>query len=93
MNFKDEEINSLWKRYQDGQSTENENAMIEDWYMQFNDDSLELSEKELKQIKSEVASKIPNILPTKKVNIWPQIAAIAVVIVIIIFVAVYFSKI
>ena len=61
MNLKEEEAAQLLKRYRMGHCTENEKAMVEDWYMHFNEDEADSAiKKDLEKIKARVLANLPH---------------------------------
>jgi transmembrane sensor len=74
-----EEIKDLLARYNAGQATENERALLETWYNNHQAVPLDLSPGEIEEDIHEVYSRLPR--PQRVIKLWPRIAAAAAILV------------
>jgi transmembrane sensor len=54
-----EELKKLFKKYHEGKCTEEEKALLEAWYLQFNEHDLDITPKRIKAIGNKVFRKLP----------------------------------
>ena len=54
-----EEIKRLFKKYHEGNCTEEEKALLEAWYLQFNEHDLDITPKRIKDIGNRVLRELP----------------------------------
>jgi transmembrane sensor len=59
-----EELKTLFKKYHEGTCTEEEKALLEAWYLQFNEYDLDISPKRIKAIGNRVFRELPGNHPT-----------------------------
>ena len=78
--MENKEIETLLKKYQEGEATEAEKAMLESWYLQRDVNAItELSAWEFSEDLALIAEGLPLYQPVRKMNWWPRIAAVAAV--------------
>ena len=86
-----EEAKELIAKYNAGECTEEEKALLEDWYMQLNEREVEISEERLEQLKAESLQKLrPD--KTKTVRLIRILSSTAAVIFLLLGNYFYFSK-
>lgn len=86
-----EEAKELIAKYNAGECTEEEKALLEDWYMQLNEVEVEISEERLEQLKAESLQKLrPD--KTKTVRLIRILSATAAIIFFFLGNYFYFSK-
>jgi transmembrane sensor len=54
-----EELNNLFKKYHEGKCTEEEKALLEAWYLDFNEHELEITPKQIKIIGEKIFRELP----------------------------------
>ena len=90
--MKAQEFKTLLDRYRAGESTAEENAWLEAWYMNYGKGSLPLEEQELLQATQQIWAKLnkegslyneKNSFEVKKTRLWPRIAAAAAVLLVV----------
>lgn len=73
-----EEARDLLKRYNAGQCTEAEKALVERSFLEYNEDIADLPQEHVQKIKEEIYAKLP-IHKTKTLGFWQGVAAIAAI--------------
>jgi transmembrane sensor len=86
-----EELKALFKKYHEGTCTEEEKALLEAWYLQFNEHDLDISPKRIKAIGDRIFRELPG-NHTVFLNTGLKLLAAAVVIGLIITIALKFSS-
>ena len=74
--MKDTEAIALLKKYKAGTATEEERAMLESWYLTWNDDDQSFEEEELIALRKEMWAMMPKAAPTTS-KLWPRIIGLA----------------
>ena len=74
-----EELKTLFKKYHEGKCTEEENALLEAWYLQFNEHELDISTRRIKAIGDRIFRELPG-NHTVFIKIGVRLAAAAVII-------------
>src|SRR5665213_1811722 len=57
--MENEEIRQLLKKYSEGRCTEAEKALLEAWYLQYNEEDIDLSPREIKAVGDRVFRELP----------------------------------
>lgn len=85
---------TLMKKYQRGQCTEAEKALLEQWVMQLNEGDVDISQERIEKLGNEIYKNLPgpNGEP-RSIKLWAVIAAVASVILIGISVLMFYPKI
>lgn len=80
-----ERLKELINKYQAGQCSEEEIALLESWYIQWNEDSrVSLSEEQLDKASQRLLTELePLITPKRTIKLWPRIAAAAAILLVI----------
>lgn len=76
-----EEAKQLFIRYQGGECTEAEKALLEDWYFQYNEHEINITPERIEAIGKLIYKELPIVQPQKKINLWHGVAAIAAIMV------------
>ena len=77
-----EEVLTLLKKYNSGACSEAEKELVETWYLQYEQtETAELSQQEQEADLLRISATLPLYRPVQKVQIWPRIAAAAVILV------------
>ncbi|MEJ5996594.1 FecR domain-containing protein [Pedobacter sp. Du54] len=63
----------LLRKYSEGNCTDQEKSLIEDWYLQLGQDSADISKKELSNIKDQIRRELTAIDQPIKRRLWPLI--------------------
>jgi transmembrane sensor len=74
-----EELKTLFKKYHEGKCTEEEKALLELWYLQFNEHDLDISTRRIKAIGDRIFKELPG-NHTVFIKIGVRLAAAAVII-------------
>ncbi|MDB4926541.1 FecR family protein [Mucilaginibacter sp.] len=74
-----DELKKLFKKYHDGKCTEEEKALLEAWYLQFNEHDLDITPGRIKAIGNRIFRELPGNHPDFiKNGIWLAVAAISI---------------
>lgn len=74
-----EDIKAIWDRYQQGNASKEETALLETWYLEYEHADLPaLTEEEMSQRLAVVSAQLP--LSRQSIQLWPRIAVAAAVI-------------
>jgi transmembrane sensor len=74
-----EEAKKLIEKYNTDQCTEAEKALVEQWFLSFNEHDIDLSQEQIENIGHQIYAELPIAAPVKKINLWTGIAAIAAI--------------
>lgn len=81
MSIENKEAVALLKKYKEGNCSPEELAMLESWYLSYEDEISDLDVEELKEAKSAVWARLPIHNPQPKtLRLWPAIASAAAVV-------------
>lgn len=73
-----EEIIALWNRYRDGEATNEDVALLESWYLEYEElNRVELGDEEISTRINAVANQLPLNLNRKTIKLWPRLVAAA----------------
>jgi transmembrane sensor len=78
------DINKLLEKYRQGNCTDEERALVESWYLHYEEDNLpEISDAAKEQQLQDVWELLPihQQTPVKRINAWPRMAAAAVLLI------------
>lgn len=71
-----QQAKDLLDKYKSGNITDAEKALVEKWLFQYQEDNAELTENEFTEISKEIWNKLPQ-KPVGVIKLWPRIAAVA----------------
>ncbi len=78
--MENKEIETVLKKYQEGNATEAEKAMLESWYLQRDVNAItELSAWEFSEDLAAIGEGLPLHQTVRRINWWPRVAAVAAV--------------
>jgi len=63
LNMEKEELQKLFRKYHEGRCTEEEKALLEAWYLEFNEHELEISPNSIKAIGQKIFRELPDNYP------------------------------
>jgi transmembrane sensor len=90
-----EEVKSLIKRYKINQCTEAEKALVEDWFMQYNEQEINISPERIKELGKQIYNAIPGVnVDNKKpiIKLWPGITSAAAALLLAMFTWIYINN-
>lgn len=73
-----QEAIALIKKYNASQCTAAEKALLEDWYLQFNEQGIDISPERIEEIRIQILAELPG--HQKTISLWPRVAAVAAVV-------------
>ncbi|WP_285008739.1 FecR family protein [Pedobacter faecalis] len=86
------EERDLLRKYREGACSEAEKALVEGWYLRFNEDGVGLSDKRLRELGKEIYTQLPGSKGRSSVKLWVgKMAAAAAIIAIVGGTLLYFS--
>lgn len=74
-----EEAQLLLEKYNAGQCTEAEKALLEDWFLSYNEHPIDISDDRIKEIGEEIYANLPIHQRQKNLTLWKGLTAIAAV--------------
>lgn len=90
--MEDQEVEKLLERYISGTATDNEIAYVETWYLKAPIPEAKIADTQIIEDQRESLDKIIQQIPSRKHKLWPTIAAVAAVAVIIFSAGLFYSN-